>query len=206
MADSEGTKWGQIPNHSERSSVTRTKSSVTVRNNCVLHPSRSPFPVLCMQTIMCCPYLAFHMSLEQTLIFWLVNRTGFIHQKCQHFVAKLWWQDSHLLFLGFLPTSYPYIPGHLGREITPPSSPHRRESLSDVALEWWILPNPVPPVQNLLPAEAVGRHDPPWNGALWLSYSGKEGMHGHGCSSFFHSVINSPGAIPLAFQIRQTCR
>lgn len=97
--------------------------------NCVLHPSRSPFPVLCMQALMCCPYLAFHMSLEQTLIFWLVNRTGFVHQKCQHFVAKLWWQDSGLLFLGFLPTSYPYIPGHLGRETTRPSSPHRRESL-----------------------------------------------------------------------------
>lgn len=30
--------------------------------------------------------------------------------------------------------------------------------------------------------------------------------HGHGCSTFFHSVISSPGAIPLAFQIRQTCR
>lgn len=170
-------------------------------NNCVLHPSRSPFPVLCMQALMCCPYLAFHMSLEQTLIFWLVNRTGFVHQKCQHFVAKLWWQDSGLLFLGFLPTSYPYIPGHLGRDL---KFSQKRVSLMWF-LEWWILPNPVPPVQNLLPAEPVGRHDPPWNGALWLSYSGKEGMRGHGHSPFFHSV-NSPCAIPLAFQIRQTCR
>lgn len=80
---------------------------------------------------MFCPYLAFHTSLEQTLVFQLVDRPGFVFQKYQHSVAKLWRQDSCSLFLGFLPIFNHYTLGELGRETTPFSVHCRRESL------WW---------------------------------------------------------------------